>query len=860
MAVTATSNGSQSVTAAALVSRLAARTRADPVVRDVLGSRLMRVGDARVFPSGVDAMACTLARSLLDEKVGAIALAFPRGLGPHPALLGLYLAFWRHAAPGRLCGSVSVATRQGDLVRKLKDVRLDGQKFQELKIGRLVREVVPNSAGTDIFGTPTPPRKRAAFRPLAGGRRELLSQRHGYLLFHPPMALPPMPNNVVWAMVVDTIGAGRPWHGKSDIDYPDTWTQTWEDNYAAGRQQVWLGETGDRDFEVFCADREVPVVWFDWPLISACASTEYGCGAGPLVSSGMCRRSSANRQSLVYHVVEDVDRDQLVGELYEMLRKIRRCGRDDRGPAAIKVAYEVCSRVSRMAAPASYYEAEYGRRPGARTLEQLLGELHATQRSAFIGRHWKEAFDRYWTLVVSLCRRLSELAAGERCAKYEALFERVALAERHGERVRVLCQSETERLALRAALAELGVDVPVASFSRRLHHGDGREHELTLLVGAPPPWQGHILLTGEAGQLEVLCYRHEVDRLRAIARSLADPAMIAAANSASLDALGVSSRNGRIGAYSAEPEAAPVALTHGMTFTRSGVKGDCEPVSPEVTPLDTGLWQELIMLWGTDLADEASDSDGDDYPAAVTAYCGYAREVTFTDGSRVLFRDDGEVDVLGVDDEGEEDIVARPPGELARGDRIAFLPGAGRRSLLDTLMAAHDERLAAEQRMLEPLYRRALDLAVAEHGVEGLAAIVGRQRFSVWDWLADRAKPGTKTAFEALLRASGDDDAWRARAPIWEYLSRKRGVHRYIGRLMRKAIAEGLRDDGARPALARLGEVVRRNDLEDLFDQVEELEVLRVSPSEQLPLRHCGRYLDLDDPTMAAFLRERGIT
>src|SRR5207302_8905517 len=143
-----------------------------------------------------------------------------------------------------------------------------------------------------------------------------------------------------------------------------------------------------------------------------------------------------------------------------------------------------------------YYEAEYGRRPGARTLEQLLVELHATQRSAFVGRHWKDAFDRYWTLVVSLCRRLSDLAAGEHCAKYEALFERVALAQQDGERVRVLCQSETERLALRAALAELGVGVPVASFSRRLHHGDGREHELTLLVGPPPPWQGHILLTG----------------------------------------------------------------------------------------------------------------------------------------------------------------------------------------------------------------------------------------------------------------------------------------------------------------------------------------------------------------------------
>ena len=36
------------------------------------------------------------------------------------------------------------------------------------------------------------------------------------------------------------------------------------------------------------------------------------------------------------------------------------------------------------------------------------------------------------------------------------------------------------------------------------------------------------------------------------------------------------------------------------------------------------------------------------------------------------------------------------------------------------------------------------------------------------------------------------------------------------------------------------------------------LHMSEIVPEEELPLRYCGRYLDTDDPIMAAFLRQRG--
>jgi hypothetical protein len=843
-----------------IVARLERRIAGEVVLQEVLYRDVVLVDEAPVLPTGVDAAACVLARQVaLDDHLHAVAMAFPRGLGSHPAMLGLHLALLRHLAAYRFSGSVSVATRQGELVKRIGGLHFMDARFAKLRAGRLVRETVPGSGGTDINGQPKEPRKRAAFRPASGGKRLLLSEADGYLLFHPPRPLPPMPVNVVWAQVVDTIGAGRPWRGKSDPDYPDMWTQTWDANAAAGRRQVWLGELGDRDFEVFCADRNVPLVRFDWPLIGALSGDGFDSGCSYLAARALRARARTSPAAapVKYHVVQDPDRDELVDELHELLRKMRRRGRDERGPVALRTAYELCSRVCRMAAPSRYYEAQYARRLGARTVGQMMDELRATHRSAFVGRHWKDAHDVYWSGVVSACRRLAELAASEHCAKYEALFDRVAEAQACGERLRVLCQNETERLALRAALADLDLEVPVVGFSRRLPFGPTNGADVTLCLGAPAPWQAHLLLTGEAGRLEVLCYRHEVPRLRRLARAAADPAAVDAANHAALDALDIP----RVGPVSAPPEeAAPVTLVPGYEYTPQGDSRVAEPVTDKPAP-DTGpgLWQELITMWGEDLpgrsGDEDEDEDGDE---GSFAYGGYARELRFDDGSRVLFRDDGELDVLTVNDDGEEVIVGLTPGQLERGMTVAFLPGSGRRSLLDILMAAYDDRLAAERRLFEPLYRRALDAAVATHGVAELARIVGRERFSVWDWLADRAKPGDERAFELLLVASGDQEAYAARAPMWEYLSHKRGVHRRIGWLMRQAIAETLLGEPDRPQLRALETLVARTDLEDLFDQVEELKVLRVGEPELVPLRYCGRYLDSDDPMMAAFLRQRG--
>jgi hypothetical protein len=236
---------------------------------------------------------------------------------------------------------------------------------------------------------------------------------------------------------------------------------------------------------------------------------------------------------------------------------------------------------------------------------------------------------------------------------------------------------------------------------------------------------------------------------------------------------------------------------------------------PWTTSLSLGwaLWQELVTLWGEDLTPDHDEDDDDDSGRWRSRIRRLRPGGDVLDGSRVLFREDDELDVLATDDEGEEDIVSLPPGELEPGMMVASCPaldaGLYSNSALDAgLCSNSDDRPrrahrsgAADARAAIPAPPcRQLSSATVSRRSPRLR---GRKKFSVWDWLADGAKPGSKRAFEALLEASADEEAWRARSLIWEYLSHKRGVHRYIGRLMRRAIGESLCDDGDRTHFER---------------------------------------------------------
>src|SRR4051794_36086349 len=90
-----------------VIDRLAPVIDSDPALRDVFGDRLMWMGDRPVMPSGLDRVACAVARSVV-ARPGSVALAVPRGKHPLALMVGLHLALTRRLVgprSGLMCGS-----------------------------------------------------------------------------------------------------------------------------------------------------------------------------------------------------------------------------------------------------------------------------------------------------------------------------------------------------------------------------------------------------------------------------------------------------------------------------------------------------------------------------------------------------------------------------------------------------------------------------------------------------------------------------------------------------------------------------------------------------------------------------------
>lgn len=822
-----------------VAERLLAHAGGDKMFRGPLSDGFLWVNGNKVKPTALDAAVSTIARRLISDDCNAVALAFPRGRGPQAAMLGLGLTFWRHAMPGRLCGSVVISTARGDVSKGLRDLRYDGTDFNKLAVGRVVAENVPGSGGVDLHGRPRPPRKRAAVRPLDRSPRRGLSQADGFLLFARPNTLPPLAANVVWAMVVDTVGTAGPSLFARPGDDPDSWTRTWDSNVAAGRKQVWVGELEAPAFQRFCADHHIPMVSFDWPLVEQLARA--GTGVGPLTSFRLTARAS-QRPAVAYRVVEDGERDYFAREVYTLLRKLRERGGGDHAPDVVKVAYKLCGLLCRLPCTTQAYEAAAGGNRFSDTVDRMWKTVDNARPAAFVGRGWKDGFDRYWDPIRSSLKKLIRLQEdSDTCSKYEALIERVGEAQGSGERLRIFCQTNAERAAVKGMLHEFGVDedqVTVHSFGARFDHGpDGKT--VTVLVGPPPPWKAAMLVSGEEGHIEVLCYRHEIARLRARVREAEHSHE--SENTMALNRLDLGAATTVV---DIETEA-DLAELPGYA-----VRDTEEPEdewSKEVPTPDSMLWKELLEQFGLELPDGDSSDDMEEGDAApTTPYDGLARLVRFTDAPPVFMRNDAVADVLL--DEKEDDSLTSvvPVGELEEGMTIAFLAG-GQRSLVDVLLAAYDQRLSLEAKMFEPLWDRARRAAVANVGIEGLAALTERTPAAVRAWVSGRNIPQQSWRFKKLLEASGDTEAMGAQQALWNYLTATRGPHRVIGKLNRLAIAEAARDDPEQKQLKELEHYVG-HDLEDFYDQVEPVTVMSVSEPVAVPLSRCGRYLPEDDP------------
>lgn len=820
-----------------VLTKLLEKGGRDPIAANILGDGKLWVGDQRLRPSGLDRIACAAARTVLAIPTGSVALAVPRGLSPAPVLLGLYLVSARvvmRRLGGTMCGSVAISTQRTELRDAARGLIFDGSELEDVvRVARLVPEPRPGK------------RVRAAALSLDRRHRKGLDQQDAYLLFQLPNRAPPVALNVISAMVCDT-------HAASVA----SWEMTFERNAAARRRQVWLGELGDDEFEAFCARHGIALLRCDWPLIAAAART-HGNGASRLATTGASERA-LQAPAVSFRVVEHDELDEELREVAYRLREMRKRGRTD-APDAVANASWLASVLTRSACPLSFFDAAVAHYPMSRRALWLLERVTDAGSGAFRNR-WKLAFDQHWTGVKGAAKQAMRLLAdAEEHPKWWAVQERLG-ALQDGQRLRILCQTRAEARAMRDALLaselvderDFGELVDVASFSQRAPQGPAGD-TVTLLLSPPPPQKAAIYLSGEAGAVEVLCYPFEVGRLRAhVARSVREHAGLPH-NSAVVAELR------RIAPSPNGHEPAPVDVD--ALVTRLPGYGDREPAgapAPEDLKLpgaDADFWEHAADLYDTELPDDEPDRGDTDSEGDGGSYSGYAHLVHFLDGPPMYMRDDADCTVV-VDDPdhpGEYDIITLAPAQLGRGMRIAVLPGSERGGLLAELMAAWDEGLALVRRRYEGMYRRALDAAIAEHGLDGVAAAVRLTPDAVRAWRDDRAWPGTGPTLRRLLERSGDDEALHNQALIQDYFSRVRGAHRYIGRVLNDAVGETVLHEQGRDSICKLEEVVGR-DLSDLFDATSVLTVESVSAATQISASVCGSFLDRDDP----YLKSKG--
>jgi hypothetical protein len=834
------------------LARLLPVIRGDRALGNVLADGKLWVGAQRLEPSGLDLVACAVARSVLPSPTGKVALALPRGLEPLPVLIGLYLAVNRVVLgrlTGRLSGSVAISTRRTELRDLASGLLFDGSELEDaIPVARLVTEPLPNR------------RVRAAAIELRDrSKRKGLSQDDAYLLFQLPNRAPPVALNVIFAMVVDTVGSSV-----------ESWELTYEHNVAAKRRQVWLGELGDSEYERFCEEHHIPLMRLDWPLIAAAADAA-GVGRSALASTGASARA-LQMPTPGYHLVASPDVDDELREVNYRLIEMRKRGGPD-APEPVKYAGQLVGLLTRLACPIPYYDRAVASFPMSRRVQWLLERVLEASSSGFRNR-WKLAFEQHWTGVKGALKELVRLLSDpEDCPKFWGVQERLTALGR-GQKLRVLVQTRAERAALREALLadgliteqDFGKVIEVAAFGERAPQGPADARVVTLLCSPPPPQRAAVYLSGEAGQVEVLCYPFELPRLKShLARSWSDYAG-EEHNEKVLDVVHVGSptrrraaggaersrRNGRPGVQ----ELDSYGSGNGLPATEE------QPALPKLPAPDADFWAHAAELYdqhlesGPDHDDDERQPDaaggGDDY-----GYSGFARLVTFSDGPPMYLREDAACTVV-VPPAGpgeEPDVVTLPPAELRRGMRIALLPGSERGGLLAELMAAWDQGLETVRLRYETLYRRALGAALARHGIDLLAFLVGLTPAAVRLWMNGYTWPGTAATLLKLLEASGDEEALANQTLIQAYFSRVRTAHRYIGRVLNEAVGETvLYGAVGGESIGKLQALVGY-DLTDIFDATSVLTVESVSERREVPAGVCGNFLDPDDP----YLKAKGV-
>jgi DNA-binding transcriptional regulator YiaG len=823
-----------------VVARLAACIDGDLMLTGKFDEGLVWVAGAPVRPSGPDRVACAIARAVALTANGVAALAVPRGANSMPVMLATYLALWRRqpaATVGRLVGSIAVSTGRAGLRDYIADLEFTTERedAEGFKVGRLIT-------------LPVTGERRLRPAALSLDRREYdgLDQKDSWLLFHAPNVAPPLAYNVISAMVVDTVGAS-----------PASWLQTYCRNRAARRRQVWVGELGDERFETFCSDHLIPLLRLDWEFLDA-AAVHWGTGRSVLASTALAERA-LHRQALGARLVAHEEVELYLRMAQSSLAQMREKTRGEQPPLIYLTALQAVSLLCRMAVPLGYYEPFAERLGFSDPAERLVEQVEQASASPFRGR-WKPTYAAYWPAVKAALRRLLVLLSDpEDSPKWWALNARLLEAQERGEHLRLLVQTRAERLALTEALRsedcildaeEAAQLAQVSAFSDRARVVS--EDLVTILMGPPPDRHAGIYLAGETDRVEVLCYAHERRRLSRRARESARRAANLEAGNFALDALRLGTRQEPLQIPSREEPVLVVDLD-GFIDPRPAPEPELGDLPVPPAPEDE-FWDRALELHGTELAAAEEHEDGVPTPTdgerTVSALL-----LAFDEAPDMYLAPDAEATVITTGEDGEARASAQAARDLQPGARVAVVPGSERGALVAELMAAWDEQLAFARERFMPMYYRALREAIAAYGTQALADHIGVTAGAVRTWERDEARPQQPAHLRALLEASGDQQAVMNQAVIQDFISRTRGAHRLIGRILNETVGDIVLAGGAGETnLQRLRELIGEDSdaverVAVIFDSVLVLTVRDVSgPLEDVPVGALGSFVDHDTP------------
>jgi hypothetical protein len=811
------------------LDRVRSRITNDEILDELGSGRQLALGFKKLTPSGVDFVACALASSVFRAADGCLALALPRGHHGLAVILGAYLA--RTQERRRKPGSVAVLTRSTTLRRAAAKLRVPTGLGERIAVSAL--GTLPVQGG----------RVRPAAVSYENKRdRRGMSQADHYLLFQLPHVAPPLAHNVISTTVVDSVGSSA-----------ESWEQTYERNVRARRRQVWLGELADADFESFCTEHNVPLFRFDWETITACAQA-YGDGSGPLATSALCRAAAEAHIGPAFQVCNHARFNEELKDLNFWLSEIRRKAKPESAedkPEPFRAAERLAALFGRMAFPVETFDDQTEFVRLVRPSSQLLRQVEQAMPALFRGR-WKQAYNSHWGAVKGCAKALREIALAE-CPKWWAVWERVDQAMTSGEKMRIVCQTQADQAALAQSLIDEGVvppsaignSVDIVTFSQRDEQGEELDERVVLYLAPPPPWRASVYVSGERGRVEVLVYPTQVWQLRRAFARAWESATNHTTNAKVLTSIGF------VGADTTQAASKPPTLIELAPFTCD------DSLATEADYADAGggrhvkaLLDEMESLYGQEIDAEEIERAH----ARERAHTGptFGRRIVFVEGPTLIADADACLDVLRTAGKhGAAKVVEKPVAELEPGNRLIVLPGSKRGSLLQELMDAWDQQLVPIRFVYENLWQAALEAAVEKLTESGLARHLGVTPGTVADWRdVNRGArwPQQRSWMREVIALSGHEKAQENGARIIRYISRTRGAHRFIGRLLNRSVTESVA--GGNPRWVRKLEKFVGREVEGELAAAQYLTVEQVGEPEEMPARLIGQFIDPDDATM----------